>query len=266
MILDRIVKHKQTEVAEQKQHVSEQTLQRQIGEAPTARPFIQSLLQSPYPVSLIAEIKRASPSKGVIRADFDHCHIAETYATNGAAALSVLTDEHFFKGHLQYLTDIRQRVHLPLLRKDFIIDPYQIIESRAAGADAILLIVACLDHVQLVEYQHMANELGMDALVEVHNEDELEQAMAMKAKLIGINNRDLRTFHTTLTVTERLAQSIPSDIPFVSESGIFTHDDMQRVQRAGARAVLVGESLMRRDDMAAHMAHLLGEKAREHST
>lgn len=258
MILDKIVQHKSGEVERQKGLVPEQKLLEALQTAPKPVPFRQALLDSTHPVSLIAEVKKASPSKGLIRPDFSPVDIALTYAQNGAAAISVLTDEEFFQGHLTYLRAIRETVSLPLLRKEFIIDSYQILESRAAGADAILLIVACLTPHQLADYRQQAAELGMDVLVEVHDERELEAALTAGADLIGINNRDLRTFETTLAVTERLAPHIPAHIPFVSESGIFTRDDVKRVEAAGARAVLVGESLMRRSDIGAHMTHLLG--------
>lgn len=258
MILDRIVARKREEVEEAKGLLPVGELRARIADTPPPRPFRNALLTSNHPVSLIAEVKRASPSKGLIRPDFDPIAIATAYASHGAAAISVLTDVHFFQGDLAYLSSIRKAVDLPLLRKEFIIDSYQVFESRAAFADAILLIVACLEGHQLQEYLHLAHELSMDAIVEVHDEAELATAIDAGANLIGINNRNLHTFETTLSVTERLARLIPADIPFISESGIFTRADILRVQQAGARAVLVGESLMRQDDIGGHMAHLLG--------
>ncbi|MEW8979466.1 MAG: indole-3-glycerol phosphate synthase TrpC [Symbiobacterium sp.] len=218
------------------------------------------------PVQVIAEVKRASPSRGLIRPDFEPVAIARAYAEGGAACLSVLTDERYFQGSLSYLTAIRQAVALPLLRKDFLIDDYQVYEARAAGADAILLIVAAF-HGQcagtrtpadLRRLAALAADLGMDVLVEVHTEGELALAVESGAPLIGINNRDLRTFHTTLEVTERLGPRVPRDRLLVSESGIWTHDDLRRVAAAGARAVLVGESLMRQPDVAAALRALRG--------
>lgn len=258
MILERIVQHKRDEVREQRARVPQSMLLSQIRDAQHPRPFRKALLQSPHPVSLIAEVKRASPSKGLIRSDFDPVSIATTYAAHGATAISVLTDEAFFQGSLEYLRQIRLAVDIPLLRKEFIIDPYQIYESRAASADAILLIVACLEPTQLSDYMHLATELGLDVLVEVHDEAELEIAVQAKANLIGINNRNLKTFETTLNVTKRLGANIPSGVPFVSESGIFTREHVLEVGEAGARSILVGESLMRQADMGAHIRNILG--------
>ncbi|MBP2019294.1 indole-3-glycerol phosphate synthase [Symbiobacterium terraclitae] len=217
-------------------------------------------------VRVIAEVKKASPSRGLIRPDFDPVAIARAYAEGGAACLSVLTDERYFQGSLAYLTAIRQSVDLPLLRKEFIIDEYQVYEARAAGADAILLIVAAFHGEcaagrtpeDLYRLASLAAELGMDVLTEVHTADELALALASGARLVGINNRDLRTFHTTLEVTERLGSLVPPDRLLVSESGIWTHDDIRRVAAAGARAVLVGESLMRQPDVAAALRALRG--------
>lgn len=258
MILDQIVAHKRAEVERQKGLVPLNEVADRLQSAPTPRSLRQALMDSPHPVSLIAEVKRASPSKGLIRPDFSPVEIAATYAAHGSAAISVLTDERFFQGKLDYLIHIRKVVDLPLLRKEFIIDPYQIIESRAAGADCVLLIVACLLPAQLEEFLHLTWELGMDAIVEVHNEEELEIALTAGANLIGVNNRNLHTFETTLDVTRRLARLIPDETPFISESGIFTREDVVTVGQAGARAILVGESLMRQDDIAAHMRTLLG--------
>lgn len=258
MILQRIVEHKRGEVAAAKARCPEPELWARLPEAPALRPFRRALLESPHPVALIAEVKRASPSKGLIRHDFDPVAIATAYADHGATAVSVLTDWHFFQGSLAYLGLIRRAVGLPVLRKEFIIDAYQLVESRVAGADAVLLIVACLAKAQLQEYLALAAELGMDALVEVHDEDELQTALDAGANLIGINNRNLHTFETTLAVTQRLAPLLPAGVPFVSESGIFTRDDVLAVQQAGARAVLVGEALMRQRDIGRHIAHLLG--------
>lgn len=208
--------------------------------------------------AIIAEVKKGSPSKGLIREEFDPLEIAEIYQANGAACLSVLTDEHFFMGHLRFLGLIRETVSLPLLRKDFIVDPYQIYEARAAGADAILLIAASLDLEQLKEFYALARELHLDVLLEVHNEAETEAALKTDCPVIGVNNRNLRTFVTDLDTTARLARMLPSDRLLVAESGINTREDIQRLTVAGANAFLVGESLMREADIGAKLRELGG--------
>lgn len=207
---------------------------------------------------VIAEVKKGSPSKGIIRPDFDPLEIAECYDRNGATCLSVLTEEHFFLGHLSYLALIREQVRLPLLRKDFIFDPYQIYEARAAGADAVLLIAAMLDLSQLIDFAALAKELYLDVLLEVHDERELEIALETGCTLIGINNRDLRTFRCDLATTERLVRNIPDDRLVVAESGIDSRVDILRLQAAGAGAFLIGESLMREPDMGLKLVELLG--------
>ena len=234
-------------------------------QAPPPRSF-QAALARPG-VQVIAEVKKASPSKGLIRPDFDPVAIARAYAAGGAACLSVLTDERYFQGSLAYLAAIRPAVDLSLLRKEFIIDEYQVFEARAAGADAILLIAAgfqgeCAggrtpDH--LNRLVALSGELGMDVLMEVHSSEELALAVAAGAPVIGINNRDLRTFHTTLDVTLALAPQVPPGRLLVSESGIWTHEDLRRVADAGVQAVLVGESLMRQPDVAGALRALRGE-------
>lgn len=207
---------------------------------------------------MIAEVKKASPSKGLIRPDFEPVTIAKTYESAGASAISVLTDEKYFQGSIEYLKSIRQAVDLPLLRKDFVIDAYQIYEARAAGADAILLIVAALSREQLVEFGGLARELGMGALIEVHTAEELDVALSTDEPIIGINNRNLQTFETTLDTTIELASRIPSDRVIVSESGIFTRADVERLTAAGVDAILVGESLMREPDPGVKVRELLG--------
>jgi indole-3-glycerol phosphate synthase len=208
--------------------------------------------------AVIAEVKKGSPSKGVIRADFDPLAIAETYRDNGATCLSVLTDEKFFLGNLRFLALIRETVSLPLLRKDFICDPYQIYESRAAGADAILLIAACLELGQLRDFHALATELKLDVLLEVHDEAEMETALQTDCRLVGVNNRNLRTFVTDLNTTCRLARMMPPDRLLVAESGINCRADVVRLAKAGAGAFLVGESLMREADIGAKLRELLG--------
>jgi len=207
---------------------------------------------------LIAEVKKASPSKGLIRADFDPVQIAKTYEAAGASAISVLTDEKYFQGRLEYLTAVHDAVSLPTLRKDFIIDAYQVYESRAAKADAILLIVAALDAGRLRDLMALATELGMASLVEAHSSEELDIALEVAARIIGINNRNLQTFETKLETTLELASRVPGDRVLVSESGIFTRSDVERLMAVGVDAILVGESLMREPDPGMKVRELLG--------
>ena len=262
MILDKIAEHKCQEVARAKSRRSLASLQSGVGELEDQpRGFLRALRATAESgwTAVIAEVKKGSPSKGVIREDFDPLTISEIYQDNGAACLSVLTDEHFFMGHLSYLGKIREVVNLPLLRKDFICDPYQIYEARVAGADAILLIAAMLDAVQLAEYNALAAELHLDVLLEVHDEPELDAALATGCELIGINNRNLQTFATDLATTERLLPLIPAGHFVVAESGITCREDILRLQQAGARGFLIGESLMREDDIGTKLRELQGE-------
>jgi len=262
MILDKIAEYKRLEIAQAKKRCSLASLQNGVGELEDQpRGFLRALhiAADAGRTTVIAEVKKGSPSKGVIRKDFDPLAIAETYQANGATCLSVLTDEHFFMGNLQYLGKIRQVVNLPLLRKDFICDPYQIYEARVAGADAILLIAAMLDAGQLAEYNELATELQLDVLMEVHDEPELELALATGCELIGINNRNLQTFETDLATTERLLPLIPASHFVVTESGLSSREDILRLQQAGARGFLIGESLMREDDIGTKLRELLGE-------
>ena len=221
------------------------------------RAFAQALAESPG-IAIIAEVKKASPSKGVICKEFDPVAIAASYEKGGAEAISVLTDEKFFQGRLAYIPLIRQMVKLPVIRKDFIIDELQIVQAHNFGADAILLIAAILDQAQISDYLQMSRELKMDALVEVHDEREMEKALAAGSTLIGINNRDLRDFTVDLMTTIRLREEIPDSVPVVSESGIRNNDDIRMLQDHGIAAVLIGETLMRSGDRAAALKLLRG--------
>jgi indole-3-glycerol phosphate synthase len=251
-ILHRILETKREEIDSRRRATPLAELKARLADASPTRGFHDALRRSPNPIALIAEIKRASPSKGVIREDFDPQRIAEQYHEAGADALSVLTDAPYFQGAPEYLTRARAQVPLPALRKDFLIDAYQVYESRALGADAILLIVAAVpDPAQLHDLRALAESLGMDALVEVHDEWELETAVESGARLIGVNNRDLRTFEVSLATTLRLLPYFPDGTTRVSESGIETADDVRRLHAVGVHALLVGETLMRAADPVA---------------
>ncbi len=247
-ILDTILAHKLVEVAERRAQVGLPALQAQAAAAPPARDFAAALRRDT--VTLIAEVKKASPSKGVLIENFDPVALATTYAQNGASAISVLTEERFFQGGFPVLETVRRTVDLPLLCKEFILDPYQVYQGRAAGADAALLIVMALDDAQLRDLHDVITGLGMAALVEVHNEVEMERALRCGATLIGVNNRDLRTFHEDLHTTERLARMTPPGVTLVAESAIRSADDVRRMGSFGARAVLVGEGLVKAADIA----------------
>jgi indole-3-glycerol phosphate synthase len=255
--LAEIAAYKRADVAERKRRISLTDLDAAAKSAAPPRGFANALAKASG-LALIAEIKKASPSKGLIRADFDPPALARAYVEGGATCLSVLTDGPSFQGDDTYIVAARAAVDLPALRKDFLVDPWQVTESRALGADAILVILAMIDDVLAGELMAQAAELGMDALVEVHDEAELTRAAALNATLLGVNNRDLRSFVTDLAVFERLAPLAPKSALLVAESGLFTPADAARVTHAGAKAMLVGESLMRQADVAHATRTLLG--------
>ena len=257
-ILERILARKREEVAARRAAWPLEKLRSHTAEVPTTRGFEASLrarIRHGQP-AVIAEVKKASPSKGVIRPNFDPTAIAQSYASAGAACLSVLTDEDFFQGHDRYLTQARRACVLPILRKDFTIDEYQIYEARELGADCILLIVAALPDSRLSEFTDLALELGIDVLMEVHDGEELERALTTRASLIGINNRNLRTFETSLDTTLALKPLVPADRLLVTESGIATRADVERMRANDVHAFLVGETFMRAPDPGAELEQL----------
>lgn len=256
-ILDEIYRYKLLEVAENKKRISAEALKKDIQKGQNVIPFGRAL-KSGTGISIIAEVKKASPSLGIIKNDFDPIGIARLYEAGGAAAISVLTDEKFFQGRLSYLTDVKKSVDLPVLRKDFIIDTYQIYEARSAGADALLLIAAILSNEEIQCFLELARELGMDCLVEVHSETELQKVLQTNAMIIGINNRDLATFKTDLGTTLRLRSMIPDGKIVVSESGIRSREDVRRLAGIGVHAILVGEILMKSNDIPTKLHELLG--------
>jgi indole-3-glycerol phosphate synthase len=258
MILDEIVAYKRLELAETRKRIPLAEVEKQLQKQPVAENFAEALRGEH--IKLIAEVKKASPSKGLIASAFDPVNTARTYAMNGAAAISILTESRYFLGSLDIFDEIglslgKQRI--PLLRKDFLLDPYQIYESRAHEADALLLIVGILKSTELRDLIDLTHKLGMEALVEVHNEQELDIALNCGVKVIGINNRDLKTFTVDLGTTERLASKIPHDKIIVSESGIKTRTDIDRLKKCGIQAVLIGEALMSSSDIAARMQEFL---------
>ncbi|NQE64112.1 indole-3-glycerol phosphate synthase TrpC [Caulobacter sp. RHG1] len=259
-ILAKIAAYKREEVTDRKRRRTQAALENAAKSASSPRGFKQALVDghAPGKLSLIAEIKKASPSKGLIRADFDPPNLARAYQAGGASCLSVLTDGPSFQGADAYLIDARAATTLPCIRKDFLVDPWQVAESRALGADAILVILAMIDDVLAAELMAEAKRLGMDALVEVHDEAEMARAGTLGSDLVGINNRDLKSFVVDLAVTERLSAQAPAGALLVTESGVFTHEDVVRMEKTGAKAMLVGESLMRQADVTAATKTLIG--------
>jgi indole-3-glycerol phosphate synthase len=257
MILQKIVENKREEVARQKEILPLGELRQMLSDRPPTCDFAGAIRSRGCAV--IAEVKRSSPSKGRIREDFNPVEIAGIYEDNGASAISILTERKFFEGNAAYLPQIRKAVGLPLLRKDFIIDTYQINETRVLGADALLLIARLLEAGELRDFIGLASELGLAALVEVHDEADVEKAVSSGTRIVGINNRDLATFRTDLDVSIRLARRIPKGITVVSESGINCRGDVERLMSAGIHAVLVGESLMREKDIGKKLRELLGK-------
>lgn len=264
MLLDKIIYYKKKEVAEARKMISLQVLRQKINRLDSTRSFRRSLSRG-RDVGIIAEIKRHSPVKGLLCEDFNPVKLADAYEQGGAGALSVLTDRRFFKGSSEYLPLVKETVSLPVLRKDFIINSYQVYESRAYGADAVLLIAGILKGPSLKELLHLAHSLDMEALVEVGDGRDLEIALEAGAALIGVNNRDLKTFQVSIARTLQLAPDIPGDIFLVSESGISTREDVLALKEAGVKAVLVGEALVRSKDPRGKLQMLLGRSEKKES-
>lgn len=256
-ILARIVAHKRDEIDAAKARVPSHELQAMLSDAPPVRDFLGSLRASPG-IAAIAEVKKASPSAGLIRPDFDAVALARLYANHGAACISVLTDERYFQGSLDHLRAVRQHVDRPVLRKDFLLDTYQVLEARVAGADCVLLIAECLDECRLRELYFYAAELGLATLIELYDPVHLERVLALEPELVGVNNRDLKTMTIDLAHSIRLRERVPESVTFVSESGIKTRDDVQRLETARVNAILVGETLMRAPHPGEKLRELLG--------
>jgi len=259
MILSKILHEKRSFIEESKRKIPQKEILDKIAAPPQTRGF-KHAISKPHVINLIAEIKRSSPSKGRIVEDFDPVRIAQVYFANGASALSILTEEKYFEGKLSYIEDVKKTVSLPVLRKDFIIDEYQVYESSLAGADAVLLIADILAQEELSKFVGLCRQLNMTELVEVHSEEDIEKALKADAQVIGINNRDLHTFEVDLETTERILQFIPKDKIIVSESGINSYDDVAYLRSLGVHSILVGESLLRSPDIGAKVRELIGHK------
>lgn len=255
-MLSRIIEEKRKVVDAAKRAKPQGDLMKEIKSLSIKSSFKKNISR-PHHINLIAEIKRASPSKGILRGDFNPVKIAITYQASGASAISVLTDERFFEGRLEYIPKVRENVSIPILRKDFFIDEYQIYETVASGAEAILLIPEILSMAEVAKFYNLATELGLDCLVEVHNEEDIEKALAIGASIIGINNRDLHTFKVDLGVTQRLIRLIPQNKAIVSESGIKSYEDIMFLKSLGVNAVLIGEVFMEADDIAMKMREIM---------
>ncbi len=256
MILSRIIEEKRRVVEEAKKVKPQAELVREVRNI-CVRSSFKKNISRPHHINLIAEIKKASPSKGILRGDFNPTKIAITYQAHGASALSVLTDERFFEGKLEYIKKVKENVSLPVLRKDFILDEYQIYETVASGADAMLLIAELLSTNEIIGFYNLANSLGLDVLVEAHNEEDVEKALATGCSIIGINNRDLHSFKVDLSVTQKLIRMIPQNKVKVSESGIKSYEDVMFLKSLGVNAVLIGEAFMEADDIAAKMREIM---------
>ena len=256
MMLSRIIEEKRRVVEESRREKPMEDVVREAKNICVKSSFKKNISR-PHHINLIAEIKKASPSKGILRGDFNPVKIAITYQANGASAISVLTDERFFEGRLEYIKKIKENVSIPILRKDFIIDEYQIYESVVAGADAILLIADILSTNELIGFYNLATTLGLDVLIEVHNEEEVEKALATDGGIIGINNRDLHTFKVDFGVTQKLSRLIPQNKVMVSESGIKSHEDVMFLKSLGINAVLIGEAFMEASDIASKMREIM---------
>jgi indole-3-glycerol phosphate synthase len=258
MILDKIIRNKRVEVERAKKDFPLGLLSSRIEKTNPPRDFLKAIAPNGN-VKIIAEIKRASPSRGELREDFDPIEIAKAYSKGGASALSVLTDRGFFKGDLNHLLDVSKTVETPLLRKDFLVDPYQVYESRFYGADALLLIAAVLDRNTLTELLELTHSLNMNAIVEVHDEEDLEKALLSPSKIIGINNRDLRTFNVSLDVSVRLSRLIPKEMIVIAESGITSGDDIRRLKEEGICVFLIGETFMRAECPGKELENMLNQ-------
>lgn len=259
-ILDKIVAKKKDEIEVARRRQPLESLQEQLQSAPAVRDFVGAIKNCDTDVAVIAEVKKASPSAGLIREDFDPVTIAKTYEAHGAACISVLTDEEFFQGSLEYLRAVRQAVDVPVLRKDFILERYQVLEARVAGADCVLLIAECLDNCTLRDLYFYASELGMDALIEIYEPDNLDAVLKLDPPLLGVNNRNLKTFVTDLEHSMQLATRVPQQTILVSESGIRDRECVVRLRDAGIGAILVGETLMRSPDIGDKLDELLGQR------